>query len=100
MPDLIWEIDDPEGVFLTFDDGPDPKYTPAILDILARAGSKATFFVIGANGNVYRNGSVIGSVQNNGNAVRNGSVIGTAAGVPVKWAAVFFFFMLPGDLMK
>ena len=24
MPDLIWEIDDPEGVFLTFDDGPTP----------------------------------------------------------------------------
>ena len=40
-------------VALTFDDGPDPKQTPAILDILARTGSKATFFVIGANGNVH-----------------------------------------------
>ena len=24
MPDLIWEIDDEDGVFLTFDDGPTP----------------------------------------------------------------------------
>jgi peptidoglycan/xylan/chitin deacetylase (PgdA/CDA1 family) len=31
---------------LTFDDGPDPCGTPAVLDALARAGAKATFFVI------------------------------------------------------
>ena len=31
MPDLIWEIDDPEGVFLTFDDGPTPGITEWIL---------------------------------------------------------------------
>lgn len=35
------------GVALTFDDGPDPKHTRAVLDALARAGAKATFFVIG-----------------------------------------------------
>jgi len=34
---------------LTFDDGPDPRYTPGILDILKRHGVQATFFVIGAN---------------------------------------------------
>jgi len=34
---------------LTFDDGPDPRYTPAILDILRSRGVRATFFVIGAN---------------------------------------------------
>lgn len=32
---------------LTFDDGPDPVYTPAILDILAAHHAKATFFVLG-----------------------------------------------------
>lgn len=32
---------------LTFDDGPDPSYTPQYLDILARYGAKATFFVLG-----------------------------------------------------
>jgi cellulose synthase/poly-beta-1,6-N-acetylglucosamine synthase-like glycosyltransferase/peptidoglycan/xylan/chitin deacetylase (PgdA/CDA1 family)/spore germination protein YaaH len=36
-------------VALTFDDGPDPRYTPAILDTLRSRGVKATFFVIGRN---------------------------------------------------
>jgi peptidoglycan-N-acetylglucosamine deacetylase len=34
-------------VAITFDDGPDPEVTPAILDALASAGARATFFVIG-----------------------------------------------------
>lgn len=34
---------------LTFDDGPDPKYTPQLLDLLKRFGAKATFFVVGSN---------------------------------------------------
>ncbi len=33
---------------LTFDDGPDPTYTPRLLDILARHGAKATFFMLGS----------------------------------------------------
>ncbi|MGW6706182.1 polysaccharide deacetylase family protein [Streptomyces sp. NPDC054956] len=32
---------------LTFDDGPDPRYTPAILDTLSRYGVRAMFFVCG-----------------------------------------------------
>ncbi|GAA4837235.1 hypothetical protein GCM10023201_27820 [Actinomycetospora corticicola] len=32
---------------LTFDDGPDPATTPALLDVLARHGAHATFFLIG-----------------------------------------------------
>jgi len=34
---------------LTFDDGPDPLYTPTILDILRSHDVRATFFIIGAN---------------------------------------------------
>lgn len=34
-------------VALTFDDGPDPRWTPAMLDDLARFGARATFFVTG-----------------------------------------------------
>jgi peptidoglycan/xylan/chitin deacetylase (PgdA/CDA1 family) len=34
-------------IALTFDDGPDPVYTPALLDALRREGAAATFFVIG-----------------------------------------------------
>lgn len=36
-------------VALTFDDGPDPRVTPLILDALAVSGAKATFFCIGAH---------------------------------------------------
>ncbi|TDU86525.1 peptidoglycan/xylan/chitin deacetylase (PgdA/CDA1 family) [Kribbella voronezhensis] len=34
-------------VYFTFDDGPDPAWTPQILDILARNNAKATFFELG-----------------------------------------------------
>jgi peptidoglycan/xylan/chitin deacetylase (PgdA/CDA1 family) len=34
-------------VALTFDDGPDPAATPALLDLLSRRGIRATFFCIG-----------------------------------------------------
>lgn len=34
-------------VALTFDDGPHPRGTPAVLDALAAAGARATFFLVG-----------------------------------------------------
>lgn len=34
-------------VYLTFDDGPDPEWTPRVLDALEKEGVKATFFAIG-----------------------------------------------------
>jgi peptidoglycan/xylan/chitin deacetylase (PgdA/CDA1 family) len=34
-------------IFLSFDDGPDPVWTPAILEVLAKHGAKATFFELG-----------------------------------------------------
>ena len=39
--------EDRHAVALTFDDGPDPVFTPRILDILAEFNARATFFVIG-----------------------------------------------------
>ena len=39
----------PHEVALTFDDGPDAKWTPRILDILEAKRAPATFFVIGEN---------------------------------------------------
>jgi cellulose synthase/poly-beta-1,6-N-acetylglucosamine synthase-like glycosyltransferase/peptidoglycan/xylan/chitin deacetylase (PgdA/CDA1 family) len=38
---------------LTFDDGPDPRYTPQVLDILKSHRVPATFFVIGVNAENY-----------------------------------------------
>ena len=40
-------------VALTFDDGPDPRFTPKILAILAKDKIPATFFVVGANATAY-----------------------------------------------
>jgi len=39
----------PHALALTFDDGPDPQWTPAILDVLKEKNVKASFFIIGAN---------------------------------------------------
>jgi chitin deacetylase len=36
-------------VALTFDDGPTPGFTGEVLEILHRAGARATFFVVGSN---------------------------------------------------
>lgn len=52
-PDFIWEIDDSNGIFLTFDDGPTPGVTEWILATLRRYDAKATFFVLGKNAELY-----------------------------------------------
>ncbi len=44
LPRTLPEAD---GVVVTFDDGPHPEGTPAVLDALARAGAQAMFFVVG-----------------------------------------------------
>lgn len=36
-------------IALTFDDGPDPRWTPQVLDVLKRHGAHATFFTVGAH---------------------------------------------------
>jgi peptidoglycan-N-acetylglucosamine deacetylase len=43
-----WGAREDNVIALTFDDGPDPKYTPRILDILKDKRIRATFFVIGS----------------------------------------------------
>ena len=40
------------AVALTFDDGPDPIYTPRILDVLDRHGAQASFFLVGERARV------------------------------------------------
>src|SRR5262249_57471514 len=35
------------AVSLTFDDGPDPRWTPRVLDVLAARAARATFFLVG-----------------------------------------------------
>lgn len=40
---------DPKHLVLTFDDGPDPLWTPQVLRILEEKNAPATFFVVGQN---------------------------------------------------
>jgi peptidoglycan/xylan/chitin deacetylase (PgdA/CDA1 family) len=45
---VVWEVPTPKKVIaLTFDDGPDPKYTPQVLELFKQHGGHATFFEIG-----------------------------------------------------
>ncbi|MBK3496169.1 polysaccharide deacetylase family protein [Viridibacillus sp. YIM B01967] len=47
---MLWDINTDEKIIaLTFDDGPHPRYTEQILDLLTKHKVKATFFVIGEN---------------------------------------------------
>lgn len=43
-----------DGIFLTFDDGPNPIYTVEILDLLERYNIKATFFVVARKAEMHR----------------------------------------------
>ncbi|WP_200373867.1 polysaccharide deacetylase family protein [Thiocystis violacea] len=43
----------PDRIALTFDDGPDPEWTPQVLDILRDEGIKAAFFVTGTHASEY-----------------------------------------------
>src|SRR5262249_7386254 len=59
----------PNQVALTFDDGPDPTYTPQILDVLKKEKAPATFFLIGVQAQrfpgiaqrIYAEGHTIGN---------------------------------------
>ncbi len=45
---ILWRVETAERVVaLSFDDGPHPQFTPAILELLSAHGIPATFFVIG-----------------------------------------------------
>ena len=61
--------DHPGLIALTFDDGPDPEWTPAILDILKQENVPATFFIIGKNGQAYPD--LLRRIVNDGHEIGN-----------------------------
>jgi cellulose synthase/poly-beta-1,6-N-acetylglucosamine synthase-like glycosyltransferase/peptidoglycan/xylan/chitin deacetylase (PgdA/CDA1 family)/spore germination protein YaaH len=63
--------DRPGLLALTFDDGPDPRWTPAILDILKQENVPATFFIIGKNGQAYPD--LVRRIVNEGHELGNHS---------------------------
>jgi peptidoglycan/xylan/chitin deacetylase (PgdA/CDA1 family) len=52
---------------LTFDDGPDPAWTPHLLDVLGAAGARATFFPIA--GRAVENPRLIARMREDGHAI-------------------------------
>jgi peptidoglycan/xylan/chitin deacetylase (PgdA/CDA1 family) len=58
-------------VALTFDDGPDPGFTPRVLDILARHRARATFFLIGVRAAAASN--LVKRIGDEGHAIGNHS---------------------------
>ena len=55
------------SVYLTFDDGPDPIWTPRVLDALRRSGARATFFIVAPL--VRRHAHVVRDIVRSGHGV-------------------------------
>jgi peptidoglycan-N-acetylglucosamine deacetylase len=69
-PRIVWRVETwAPLVALTFDDGPDPVYTPQVLHILARHEARATFFLIGANAR--RHPEIVAHIRGAGHEVGN-----------------------------
>jgi len=66
---IIWQMDSPKTVYLTFDDGPDPVNTPIILDILKKYNVKVTFFVLGHK--AQKNPALIKRIKYDGHILGN-----------------------------
>ena len=59
----------PKQVALTFDDGPDPQWTPKMLDALKAKHAPATFFLIGVEAEKYP--SLVKRIYNEGHEIGN-----------------------------
>ena len=59
----------PNQVVITFDDGPDPEWTPQILDILKKEHATATFFLIGNQADKFS--SITARIFNDGHEIGN-----------------------------
>ncbi len=62
-----WKRQYSSGVSLTFDDGPDPLYTPNLLSILERQNVKACFFLVGEKAEKYP--EIVKMIQNQGHLI-------------------------------
>lgn len=60
-------------VALTFDDGPDPDFTPVVLDILKGRNIKATFFLIGKK--LVGNEALVKRIDSEGHIIGNHSFV-------------------------
>lgn len=65
------QLEGQKQVALTFDDGPDPRTTPQVLDMLKKYHAKATFFMLG--GKISGNETLVKRIADEGNEVGNHS---------------------------
>ncbi len=69
-PSLTWNMSSKEKIlYLTFDDGPNEKATPFVLDQLKQYNAKATFFCIGKN--VVQHSELFKRITDEGHAIGN-----------------------------
>ena len=61
----------PKRIALTFDDGPDGRYTPELLDGLKKRNVRATFFVIGENIEAGDNRAILKRMHEEGHEIGN-----------------------------
>jgi len=69
---LTWYFSQRENeIFLTFDDGPTPEFTPWVLSVLKEYNARATFFCLGKK--VEQNPGLFQQIKDEGHAVGNHS---------------------------
>jgi peptidoglycan/xylan/chitin deacetylase (PgdA/CDA1 family) len=66
---LIESLPGTGAIYLTFDDGPHPEYTPRLLDLLRDQGAEATFFVVGRE--CERHPKILQRIVGEGHAIGN-----------------------------
>ena len=72
FPSLVWKKNtDQKKIWITFDDGPNEKVTPYLIDVLGKFDIKATFFIIGNQAKKYP--ELVKLIINNGHKIGNHS---------------------------
>jgi len=70
FPRIVWRVETREPIIaITFDDGPDPVFTPQVLNLLARHNAHATFFLIGEQAR--RNPELVATIRAAGHEIGN-----------------------------
>ena len=71
-PSLVWKKNtEQKKIWITFDDGPDEKVTPFLVNLLGKFNIKATFFIIGSQAKKYP--ELVKLIINNGHKIGNHS---------------------------
>jgi peptidoglycan/xylan/chitin deacetylase (PgdA/CDA1 family) len=68
QPEVLWYgSESRREIALTFDDGPHPRDTPGVLDVLSKHKVRATFFLIGMDAE--RNGRLVKQIHEDGHEI-------------------------------